>query len=145
MSVSFGIDSFVPCSDSFSIVIVGLACAPIVETRFLELAMSLLDFSPQILLGTFSILPWTKKKTHSILLYTCIVSFIWLRLHSGHLETRLTDKEGLVSELTRSDSWALDTSWNSLCVYNVGRQARSSDCIDTVLSVFKFIINIDCL
>ena len=24
----------------------GLACAPIVETRFLELAMSLLDFSP---------------------------------------------------------------------------------------------------
>ena len=29
--------------------IVGLACAPIVETRFLELAMSLLDFSPRIL------------------------------------------------------------------------------------------------
>ena len=26
--------------------IVGLACAPIVETRFLELAMSLLDFFP---------------------------------------------------------------------------------------------------
>ena len=24
----------------------GLACAPIVETRFLKLAMSLLDFSP---------------------------------------------------------------------------------------------------
>ena len=36
--------------------IVGFACAPIVETRFLELAMSLLDFSPRILLGTFSIL-----------------------------------------------------------------------------------------
>ena len=36
--------------------IVGLACAPIVETRFLELAMSLLDFSPRILHGTFSIL-----------------------------------------------------------------------------------------
>ena len=35
--------------------IVGLACAPIVETRFLELAMSLLDFSPRIPLGTFSI------------------------------------------------------------------------------------------
>ena len=33
----------------------GLACAPIVETRFLELAMSLLDFSPWIPLGTFSI------------------------------------------------------------------------------------------
>ena len=36
--------------------IVGLACAPIVETRFLELAMSLLDFSPQLPLDTFSIL-----------------------------------------------------------------------------------------
>ena len=34
----------------------GLACAPIVETRFLELAMSILDFSPWIPLGTFSIL-----------------------------------------------------------------------------------------
>ena len=36
--------------------IVGLACAPIVETRFLEFAMSLLDVSPRIPLGTFSIL-----------------------------------------------------------------------------------------
>ena len=36
--------------------IVGLACAPIVETRFLELAMSLFDFTPRIPLGTFSIL-----------------------------------------------------------------------------------------
>ena len=34
----------------------GLACAPIVETRFLELAMFLFDFSPWIPLGTFSIL-----------------------------------------------------------------------------------------
>ena len=44
--------------------ILGLANAPIVETKFLELAMSLLDFSPRIPLGTFSILlqwchhPW---------------------------------------------------------------------------------------
>ena len=36
--------------------IVGLTCAPIVVTSFLELAMSLLDFSPRIPLGTFSIL-----------------------------------------------------------------------------------------
>ena len=36
--------------------ILGLANAPIVETKFLELAMSLLDFSPQIPLDTFSIL-----------------------------------------------------------------------------------------
>ena len=34
----------------------GLANAPIVETKFLELAMSLLDFPPRIPLGTFSIL-----------------------------------------------------------------------------------------
>ena len=37
----------------------GLANAPIVETKFLELAMSLLDFSPPIPLGTFSILLFT--------------------------------------------------------------------------------------
>ena len=36
--------------------ILGLVSAPIVETKFLELAMSLLDFSHRILLGTFSIL-----------------------------------------------------------------------------------------
>ena len=40
--------------------ILGLANAPIVETKFLELAMSLLDFSPRIPLGTFSILPFTQ-------------------------------------------------------------------------------------
>ena len=40
----------------FSPTIVGLACAQIVETRFLELVMSLLDISPRIPLGTFSIL-----------------------------------------------------------------------------------------
>ena len=37
----------------------------------------------------------------------------------------------------------LDTNWNSLCVYNVGRQARSSDCIDTVFSVFKYRLSIN--
>ena len=42
-----------------------LACAPIVETRFLELAMSLLDFSHWIPLGSFSIL----------LQRTCITNF----------------------------------------------------------------------
>ena len=36
--------------------ILGLADAPIVETKFLELAMSLLDLSPRIPFGTFSIL-----------------------------------------------------------------------------------------
>ena len=42
----------------------GLASAPIVETKFLELAMSLLDFSHRIPLGTFSILLGT-------ILYQC--------------------------------------------------------------------------
>ena len=37
-----------------SVRLLRLACAPIVETRFLELAMSLLDFSSWIPLGTFS-------------------------------------------------------------------------------------------
>ena len=36
--------------------ILELANAPIAETKFLELALSLLDFSPRIPLGTFSIL-----------------------------------------------------------------------------------------
>ena len=40
--------------------ILGLANAPIVETKFLELAMSLLDFSPRIPLSTFSILLFNK-------------------------------------------------------------------------------------
>ena len=43
-----------------SVPILGLAYAPIVETGFLELAMSLLDFSPRIPLGTFSILLFLK-------------------------------------------------------------------------------------
>ena len=43
--------------------ILGLANAPIVETLFLELAMSLLDFLPRIPLGTFSILLYTNILT----------------------------------------------------------------------------------
>ena len=45
-----------PCGPLVPSPIVGLACATIVETRFFELAMSLLDFSPRVPLGTFSIL-----------------------------------------------------------------------------------------
>ena len=43
----------------------GLANAPIVETKFLELAMSLFDFSPRIPLGTFSILPFMNSQIRS--------------------------------------------------------------------------------
>ena len=65
--------------------IVGLACAPIVETRFLELAMSLLDFSPRIPLGTFSILLAISLTGDSISFWCCIsedlclyvVLFLW--------------------------------------------------------------------
>ena len=54
--ILYGINAY-PSGHLVPSPIVGLACAPIVETRFLELAMSLLDFSPRIPLGTFSILP----------------------------------------------------------------------------------------
>ena len=45
-----------------SVPLFGLAWAPIIETRFLELAISLLDFSPWIPLGTFSILHLTTNQ-----------------------------------------------------------------------------------
>ena len=45
-----------PCGQLVPSPFSGLANAPIVETRFLELVMSLPDFSPWISLGTFSIL-----------------------------------------------------------------------------------------
>ena len=51
--------------------IVGLACAPIVETTFLEIAMSLLDFSTRIPLGTFSIL---------LIIKTNVYSFVFVNL-----------------------------------------------------------------
>ena len=62
--------------------ILGLAYAPIVETKFLELAMSLLDFSPRMPLGTFSILPlncrycslcWTFNLFSRFLASFCII------------------------------------------------------------------------
>ena len=55
--------------------ILGLANAPIVETKILELAMSLLDFSPRIPLGTFSILLHTRW-TLLMLLLTLIIKAI---------------------------------------------------------------------
>ena len=46
----------------------GTCKAPIVETKFLELAMSLLDFSPRIPLSTFSILLGKFFRSYSELL-----------------------------------------------------------------------------
>ena len=54
--------------------ILGLASAPIAETKFLELAMSLLDFSPRIPLGTFSILLCTGKETSIFVTKICNVN-----------------------------------------------------------------------
>ena len=56
----------------------GLTNAPIVETKFLELAMSLLDFSHRISLGTFSILLWWLYQRWKTL--KCYLIFIWDRL-----------------------------------------------------------------
>ena len=44
-------------SDTWFRLILGLAYDPVVERNFPELAVSLLDFSPWISIGTFSILP----------------------------------------------------------------------------------------
>ena len=55
--------------------ILGLASAPIVETKFLELAMSLLDSSPRVPLGTFSILHCIVCATDGIHQIFCIFTF----------------------------------------------------------------------
>ena len=94
------------------------------------------------------------------------VAFLWFKtclvyVHYGILYTRASIHisiqninirksmlNGQLASGKRANSFwqlSLDTNWNSLCVYNVGRQARSFDCIDPVLSAFKFIINIGCL
>ena len=64
--------------------IVGLACAPIVETIFLELVMSLLGFSPRIPLGTFSILHYVGynflhgKQFMDTVRYYCVQNVVFL-------------------------------------------------------------------
>ena len=62
-----------------SVPILGLANAPIVETKFLELAMSLLDFSPRIPLGTFSILlsKFVLNIDHFRNFLSCFISNLW--------------------------------------------------------------------
>ena len=58
-----------------------LLMLPIVETKFLELAMSLLDFSPRIPLGTFSILLWNK-----FCLRVILITLRKLRSVNWHME-----------------------------------------------------------
>ena len=57
--------------------ILGIASALIVETKFLELAMSLLDFSPWIPLGTFSILLCMDVMIFCKIWQICIVWHTW--------------------------------------------------------------------
>ena len=61
----------------------------IVETKFLELAMSLLDFSPRIPLGTFSIL----LVTDIVLIITSQEDLILTLLHIGSRLFELFSKE----------------------------------------------------
>ena len=60
-----------------SVPILGLANAPIVETKFLELAMSLLDFSSRIPLGTFSIL-LNARSRHFCYFVRCLIIIVQL-------------------------------------------------------------------
>ena len=62
----------------------GLACAPIVETRFLDLAMSLLDFSPRIPLGTFTILITQGSTIHWICLLISVLHTTGFSCSLGH-------------------------------------------------------------
>ena len=73
--------------------ILGLANAPTVETKFLELAMSLLDFSPRIPLGTFSILlfsfnlkdQWLELLTNSnTFKANCSTQIVYIRQSESH-------------------------------------------------------------
>ena len=75
----------------------GLACAPVVEIRFIELAMSLLEFSPWIPLGTFSILLNDKITWKGLHLYAS--KFI-----------RLSDL------CIDSNSTSCYSSWHKICI-----------------------------
>ena len=58
----------------------------IYDIRFLELAMSLLDFSPRILLGTFSILLEIKTYIIDSFIYTNLIIIIFLKLWNNYNE-----------------------------------------------------------
>ena len=84
--------------------IVGLVCAPVVETRFLELAMSLLDFSPRITLGTFSILP----SSYSYLIRMYI--YVFLSVTGRHIIGQWSHDSENVAKLAPNCRW-MDCRW----------------------------------
>ena len=79
--------------------ILGLANAPIVETK---LAMSLLDFSPRIPLGTFSILLWTAYKK-------CLFYFIY------------TDKSEIVYRIYK---WVQKIYYEAIAIHRLAKSRR---------------------
>ena len=80
--------------------IVGLACAPIVEIRFRELAMSLLDFSPRIPLATFSILLKLAYRMYFIMCKILIFSIILL------IKANLTETMARLSPMKHTFSFS---------------------------------------
>ena len=103
--------------------ILGLACAPIVETRFLELAMSLLDFSPRIPLGSFSILlniarNWAIFWARPEIKGTCLI-FMAPGLWYNHRRTwRVCQTAGYERSKSRSTHFPSGSS-RSLTFWNV--------------------------
>ena len=65
-------------------------CSDCFKTRFLELAISLLDFSPRIPLGTFSILLCTHTKRNSYRLYSRLESHSKQHSATSHIDTSMT-------------------------------------------------------
>ena len=90
----------------------GLANAPIVETKLFELAMSLLDFLPRIPLGTFSILLWVIG-TYTFNKFTsfCMEVFLlWQFTNSNMLYNRtdwITEQFEHVLEKSSAYKWQI--------------------------------------
>ena len=84
--------------------ILGLANVPIVETEFLELAMSLLDFSPRIPFGTFSIL-LTNHFGFSVcsILFPNLTFYVIARVFHNHIFQCVTCQQ---KTLTPTNTWS---------------------------------------
>ena len=78
----------------------------------------------------------------------CFTCFCSVRHKSGRKamlsNEHLTDTAMLISELTRFDSFYIFFH-RTPRVFRMLADRQSSDCLDTVLSVLKFILNIGCL
>ena len=91
--------------------VVGLACALIVETRFLELAMFLLDFSPRIPLDTFSILLHSIIKDNSNFSEIAFREKIIPTVHTMETQTYIAIKYLTIKLLTSHRTKIRDNDW----------------------------------